>query len=93
MTILYIPAQRGARRAPANWRDHAACADADPRLFFPAGTTGRADAEAQADRAKSVCAGCPVRAACLDWALATGQRTGVWGGRLLGSVPRGAAHR
>ena len=31
-------------------------------------------------RSKKVCAGCPVREACLEWALATGQHAGVWGG-------------
>ena len=60
MIIPYIPAQRGAAPEAAAWRDHAACRHADPELFFPIGT-----AEAglvQADRAKRVCAGCPVRA-------------------------------
>jgi WhiB family redox-sensing transcriptional regulator len=31
-------------------------------------------------RAKAVCAGCPVREACLEFALANAERWGVWGG-------------
>ena len=50
----------------------------DPELFFPVGNTG--PALAQIDRAKQVCAGCAVRVPCLEWALASGQDAGVWGG-------------
>jgi hypothetical protein len=32
------------------------------------------------EAAKAVCATCPVSAECLQWALATGQDSGVWGG-------------
>jgi len=84
MTIPYIPAQRGTRQAAASWRVHAACADSDVRMFFPSGTLGGAAVA----RAKAVCARCCVREACLDWALATGQRRGVWGGRLFESAER-----
>jgi WhiB family redox-sensing transcriptional regulator len=30
--------------------------------------------------AKLICRDCPVRAICLDWALANGQEAGIWGG-------------
>ncbi|MGH8909679.1 MAG: WhiB family transcriptional regulator [Egibacteraceae bacterium] len=62
----------------ARWRERAACLDVDPERFFPIGTTG--PALERADEAKRVCAGCEVRADCLDWALKTGQEAGVWGG-------------
>lgn len=42
-------------------------------MFFPVSETGELEA-------KAVCAGCPVQAQCREWALATGQDTGVWGG-------------
>ena len=64
---------------PALWRESAACRYLDPELFFPLSTTGRGAAEA--GQAKAVCARCPVRQACLDFALATGQEFGIWGGR------------
>ena len=61
------------------WRQSAACRNYDSRLFFPIGKTGRAAAEIQ--RAKAVCAVCPVRTECLAFALETHQDYGVWGGR------------
>ncbi|MGH8905660.1 MAG: WhiB family transcriptional regulator [Egibacteraceae bacterium] len=61
-----------------DWRHKAACSDEDPELFFPVGTTG--PAIEQTERAKAVCARCPVAAQCLEWALNTGQDAGVWGG-------------
>ncbi|WP_372460625.1 WhiB family transcriptional regulator [Actinomycetospora endophytica] len=51
------------------WRARAACRDHDPELFFPTAHSGPARA-AQAAAAKRVCAGCPVREACLRFALA-----------------------
>lgn len=61
-----------------DWRDRAACRDEDPELFFPIGTSG--PALLQVADAKTVCRRCDVADACLDWALESGQETGVWGG-------------
>jgi WhiB family redox-sensing transcriptional regulator len=56
-----------------DWRHHADCQYEDPELFFPLSLTKVAEA-------KAVCAGCPVRAACLAYAFTTGQDAGIWGG-------------
>jgi WhiB family redox-sensing transcriptional regulator len=61
-----------------DWRERAACRDTDPDLFFPIGTTG--PAIEQIDAAKAVCRQCEVQAPCLEFALATNQEAGVWGG-------------
>jgi WhiB family transcriptional regulator, redox-sensing transcriptional regulator len=61
-----------------DWRDHSACRDTDPDLFFPVGTTG--PAIEQIENAKAVCRQCDVQKACLDYALATNQDSGIWGG-------------
>lgn len=51
-----------------DWRADALCAQVDPELFFP--TAERGDLyEAAVAAAKRVCAGCPVRQRCLDFAL------------------------
>lgn len=59
-----------------DWRTRAACLPHDPKLFFPDCTAGPA-----IDRAKQICAECPVRARCLDWALSHSAAFGIWGGR------------
>jgi WhiB family redox-sensing transcriptional regulator len=61
-----------------DWVHRARCKDEDPELFFPIGTTG--PAATQIEQAKAICMQCPVRDQCLEWALATGQDAGVWGG-------------
>ena len=59
-----------------NWREDAACRDADPELFFPIGTTG--PGSRQAEEAKRVCRTCPAQSQCLAWALDNGVTDGVW---------------
>jgi WhiB family transcriptional regulator, redox-sensing transcriptional regulator len=59
------------------WMPRSACQGEDPELFFPLAATG--PALAQVIAAKAVCFRCAVRAACLAYALATGQ-AGIWGG-------------
>ena len=61
-----------------DWRARAACREVDPELFFPTATAGVALA-VEERRALSVCAGCPVLAACRTWAVAE-QPHGVAGG-------------
>jgi len=60
-----------------DWRTRASCRDTDPDLFFPIGTTGQAIEQIEA--AKAVCGDCESQAACLEFALATNQESGVWG--------------
>lgn len=57
-----------------SWMADAECRGADPELFFP--TRGE-DTRA----AKAMCADCPVRVPCLEYALANHERFGIWGGK------------
>lgn len=63
-----------ATPVPAVWVDHANCLGLDPALFFP----GQGESTKEA---KAVCTGCTVRVECLDYALETGERFGIWGGK------------
>lgn len=58
---------------PPAWREHGACRGVDPNIFFP--ERGESCVEA-----KAICAGCPVRGECLDYALDLGEKFGIWGG-------------
>jgi WhiB family redox-sensing transcriptional regulator len=60
------------------WREAGACLGADPDLFFPVSQAGLA--VDQIKTAKSVCASCRVREACLRFALDTKETDGIWGG-------------
>lgn len=60
-----------------DWRNKASCRSVDPDLFFPVGTTGMA--LDQIEQAKAVCRACEAQPACLEFALATNQESGVWG--------------
>lgn len=56
-----------------SWRHRAACRGVEPEIFYPA-------TDDDADVAKHVCGQCLVREPCLEWALSSRERDGVWGG-------------
>lgn len=58
-----------------SWRAVANCHDLPAGLFFPEANDHHGRREA-----KAVCAGCSVRAECLDYAVSTGEHHGIWGG-------------
>lgn len=57
------------------WMDRAACRTVDEEVFFPHDTD-----EVGIAAAKSVCGGCRARPDCLEYAVETLQKDGVWGG-------------
>lgn len=75
-----------------SWVSQAACAHVgDPELFFTAdflrptvtsnkGLVNHERVEEMAQRAKAVCAMCPVRRQCLQTALERSEPAGIWGG-------------
>jgi WhiB family redox-sensing transcriptional regulator len=67
-----------ATKAISSWWDLAACRSAEPELFFPIGSGGAGRADVT--RAKALCARCHIREQCLDYAIASNQAYGVWGG-------------
>jgi WhiB family redox-sensing transcriptional regulator len=59
--------------AVRTWQRQANCMGVDPDLFFP-------ERGASTREAKEVCRGCVVREDCLEYALANGEKFGIWGG-------------
>jgi WhiB family redox-sensing transcriptional regulator len=61
------------------WQTQAACRDSETNSFYTETLRGMTKVRQEA-AAKRVCAGCPVIANCLKWALKTEEPYGVWGG-------------
>jgi len=55
------------------WRSKAACQGLDPEIFYPLD-------DDDAREAKMVCSTCLVRESCLEHALGSREKEGVWGG-------------
>jgi WhiB family transcriptional regulator, redox-sensing transcriptional regulator len=76
MTVGVPTVRMGGASVPADrhddWRDQAACSGMDVDLFYP-------ERGATAPEAKRICRWCPVRIECLNYALRTDERYGVWG--------------
>lgn len=69
-------ADPSADRPPVADHPDRACNGADPEIFFPGrNTAGQVDYRP----ARAICARCPVRKACLEWAIETRQQHGMWG--------------
>ena len=63
------------------WQRLARCrGDAGRDFYPPFGGERKRDRKARELRAKAVCESCPVRVECLDHAVSSGERYGVWGG-------------
>jgi WhiB family redox-sensing transcriptional regulator len=70
----YAPTTHDGREdVPDEWMQYGACNSADPDAFFP-------EKGGNARDAKKVCAGCDVRAQCLQYALEHEEKHGLWGG-------------
>ena len=55
------------------WMSRGLCAETDPEAFFP-------EKGAPSRSARQVCAVCPVRDQCLEYAMEHDERFGIWGG-------------
>lgn len=63
----------GVERVPGSWADDAACRNHDTAMWF-------SSAIADIARARTICAGCPVRQQCADYAIEAEEPWGIWGG-------------
>ncbi len=63
------------------WQWRAACRGQDTGLFFaPNHPEEKEHKHVREARAKAICAGCPVRIECLEYAIRTQEPHGIWGG-------------
>ena len=64
-----------------SWQPVALCRGNHSHLFFPPTTSERKDERERRElRAKAVCRVCPVQESCLDYAIASTEQYGIWGG-------------
>jgi WhiB family transcriptional regulator, redox-sensing transcriptional regulator len=63
------------------WQLRAACRGPNHAIFFPPPRLERREEKRRREaRAKEICAGCPVREPCRDYALQIREQHGIWGG-------------
>ena len=63
------------------WRGQASCRRSDAAAFFaPAHLEHKQEKDLREGAARRLCRTCPVRQACLDYALAVQEPHGIWGG-------------
>lgn len=76
-----MPAESVAVDWSLGWQFDAACRGEDSSLFFAPNHFERyGEKESREARAKAICARCPVRSECLEYALRIREPHGVWGG-------------
>jgi WhiB family transcriptional regulator, redox-sensing transcriptional regulator len=83
--------RRGLVHKPEPWMREGACRNAaDPDAWFPE----RGEHGARIDEALRICREeCPVRLACLSYALNSGERDGIWGGMTASARTRPSRRR
>lgn len=59
--------------ASDEWVQRAVCGDSDSDLWI-------SDLRPDQEKAKDICAGCPVMMDCLEWAIRNNETGGIWGG-------------
>ena len=57
---------------PLAWQADSLCAQTDPEAFFP-------EKGGSTREAKRICIGCEVKGECLEYALGSDERFGIWG--------------
>ena len=64
-----------------DWQMKAACRGPHATVFFPPPRPERRDEKRRREaEAKEICRSCPVRDACLQYALGIREQHGIWGG-------------
>lgn len=76
-----VTSMRSTWEIDVGWQLRAGCRGSDANLFFgPTHLESKEERLAREAQAKALCSECPVRRECLDFALATRESYGIWGG-------------
>jgi WhiB family redox-sensing transcriptional regulator len=67
-------------RDDERWELSAACVGTDTSAFYPADGERAVSRRVREEKARAICGRCPVIAECLQWAIATNEPWGLWGG-------------
>jgi WhiB family redox-sensing transcriptional regulator len=70
---LWLSATNDDETTLLAWQEQALCAQTDPEAFFP-------EKGGSTREAKRICIGCEVKGDCLEYALGSDERFGIWGG-------------
>ena len=80
-SIAAATAMRQTWDLDITWQFDASCRGSDANLFFsPTHLESKEERDQREARAKVICAVCKVRSRCLEFALATRETHGIWGG-------------
>ena len=85
----FVTFARGTRHnegVDTSWMSRGKCRELDPDIFFPSDGVG-------VEVARRICADCPVKEPCLEYAMANHIDHGVWGGTSERERRRIARHR
>ena len=75
------PLMRPTWNVDLGWQSAALCRGSDANLFFsPTHLESKDERMIREGRAKAICAACTVQRACLEFAIATRESHGIWGG-------------
>ena len=75
MVLERSPAKTVKGPTIQKWRSIGLCRGSDTMVFYPP-----SEDDTLAEEAKTICAMCAVRKPCLEFALNTREKHGVWGG-------------
>jgi WhiB family redox-sensing transcriptional regulator len=82
MSKLNVPATKRTVLPRLNWgwQDAAACKGEDLLLFFGPEGERQPERDVREVKANAICASCPVRLECLNFAVDRPEKYGTWGG-------------
>ena len=74
-TVLERSRTKTVSVSAQKWRSIGLCRGSETMVFYPP-----SDDDSLAEEAKTICSMCAVRKPCLEFALRTREKHGVWGG-------------